>query len=53
MIFMRGKRGLVIAHLGKWIIALGVLGLMIAIFLILKDKGIGAIEYIKDLFGGR
>ncbi|MEK6875736.1 MAG: hypothetical protein AABX30_03560 [Nanoarchaeota archaeon] len=37
-------------NLGWWIIALIVAGIMLAGFLILKNKDISAVEYIKNLF---
>jgi len=36
--------------LGWWIIAIAVLIIMLIGFFILKGKGIGAIEYVKNLF---
>lgn len=45
-----GKRGFEIEVLGWWILALAVLGIMLAGFIILKGKGIGAVEFIKNMF---
>lgn len=45
-----GKKGMEMEILGWWIIALVVLAIMIAGFMILKGKGIGAIEFIKNMF---
>ncbi len=36
--------------LGWWIFALAVLAIMIGGYIILKGKGINAIEYIKNIF---
>jgi len=48
--FFRGKKGIETEMLGWWIIAIVVLVIMIAGYIILKGKGIDAIEYIKNLF---
>lgn len=39
-----------IEALGWWIIALVVLVIMFGGYIILKEKGIDAIEYVKNLF---
>lgn len=44
------KRGFEMEFLGWWIIAIAVLIIMLIGFFILKGKGIGAIEYVKNLF---
>jgi len=45
-----GKKGMEMEILGWWIIALVVLAIMLIGFMILKGKGIGAIEFIKNMF---
>lgn len=48
---MAGKRGqLIWDKLIPWIIALGVLLLMILLYFILSGKGNEALEYIQSLF---
>jgi len=47
---MRNKRGIELEMLGWWILALAVLVFMVIAFFILKGKGIGAIEFIKNIF---
>ena len=44
------KKGNEMEMLGWWLIALVVLAIMIVGFIILKGKGINAIEYIKNIF---
>jgi len=44
------KRGMETETLGWWIIAIAILVIVIVGFIILKGKGISAIEYIKNLF---
>lgn len=50
---IEGKRGLESEMIGWWIIALAVLGIMLAGYFIIKGKGIGAIEYFKNIRFGR
>ena len=45
-----GKKGMESEMIGWWIIGVGVLIAMIVAYMILKGKGINAIEYIKNLF---
>ena len=45
-----GKKGMESEMIGWWIIGVGVLIVMIVAYMILKGKGINAIEYIKNLF---
>jgi len=46
-----GKKGeLVFDELVPWIIALGVLILLVVLYSILNDKGNSAIEYFKNLW---
>ena len=51
----KNKKGIEIEMLGWWIIALAVLVLLIIGVVILRAKGINALDYIKDLFrfGGK
>ncbi len=49
-ILRKDKKGIELEMLGWWIIALVVLVLLIMAILILKSKGISAIDYIKNLF---
>ncbi len=46
----KSKRGMETEMLGWWIFALAVLVIMIGGYIILKGKGINAIEYIKNMF---
>lgn len=47
---MEKKRGFIMGDvLGWWILALAVLVLMFIMYMILSDKGIGAIEYLKRI----
>lgn len=43
------KRGMEIEFLSWWIIGIAVLIIMIIAIFILKDKGINAIDYLKNL----
>ena len=50
-IFTRGKkRGMEIQMIGWWILAIVILAIMFAAYMILKSKGIDAIEYVKNIF---
>lgn len=44
-----GKRGMAIEQLGWWFLAVFVLVIMLGGYLILKGKGIDALQYLKDL----
>lgn len=46
----KDKKAIEIEMLGWWIIALAVLVILIIAAIILKSKGISAIDYIKNLF---
>ena len=46
---MVDKRGMEIEFLSWWIIGIAVLIIMIIAIFILKDKGMGAIDYLKNL----
>jgi hypothetical protein len=46
----KNKRGMENEILAYWIIAIVVLVIIFAGFFIIKDKGIGAIDYLKSLF---
>lgn len=46
---MKRKGELAFDSLIPWIIGIGVLVLVLVIFLGLKDKGVGAIDYLKCL----
>jgi hypothetical protein len=52
---MKNKKGIEIEMLGWWIIGLAVLVLLIIGVVILKAKGIEALDFIKDIFrfGGK
>jgi hypothetical protein len=44
------KKGLIwFDQLGGWAIALAVLVIMIVSYMIMKNKGVGAIEFIKNM----
>ena len=43
------KRGMEMEMLGWWILAIAVLVIMITGYIILKGKGIDAIEYLKNI----
>lgn len=45
-------KGMETEMLGWWIIAIAVLVIMIIGYFVLKDKGVGAIDVIKNMFGG-
>jgi len=45
-----GKRGMETEMLGWWILAIAVLVIMAGGLIILKSKGINALDYIKNLF---
>jgi len=44
------KRGMEIEMIGWWILAIAVLVILVIGIMVLKGKGIGAIEYVKNLF---
>jgi len=44
------KKGVAIEGLVWWIIAIGVLAIVIVFAVVLKSKGLNLIDYIKDLF---
>lgn len=47
---LRHKRGMESEMLGWWIIGIVLLVIMLMGYFILKDRGISAIEYLKNLF---
>lgn len=47
---MSKKRGIASEMLGWWILAIAVLAIMIVGYMILQGKGIGAIDFIKNMF---
>ena len=47
---MKNKKGLEMEVLIWWIIALVVLAVIVFASLVLRDKGVGAMDYIKNLF---
>lgn len=47
---MRGKRGIEAEMIGWIIIGVAVLAVVLIGYFILKNKGISAIDYIKNLF---
>ena len=46
----RGKKGIESEVMVWWIIAIVVLAVMLVGYFILKSRGIGAIEFIKNMF---
>ena len=46
---LKNKKAMEMEMLGWWIIAIAVLAIMIIGYLILKGKGIDALEYVKNL----
>ena len=46
----KGKKGMEIEELGKWLIGVAILVILIGGAVYLKSKGINALDYIKDLF---
>jgi len=46
----QNKKGIAMETLGYMLIALAVLAIMIFGYIVLNSKGIGALEYIKNLF---
>lgn len=49
----RGKRGVALEQLTWWLIALAVLAIILIFAYLLKDKLVGMVEYIKNIFSGR
>lgn len=47
---MKNKRGMEMEMLAWWIIAVTVLVILLSAYFILKGKGVGAIEFIKNMF---
>ena len=47
---MKGKRGMEVEVLAWFIIAAFVLIVLLVSYFILKDKGIGAIDFVKNMF---
>ena len=47
---IRGKRGIFEDYMGWVILAVALLALALVGYFILKGKGIGAIEFIKNIF---
>ncbi len=45
-----GKKGMELEMLGWWLIAFAVLVIVIIGIIILKEKGLGALDFIKNLF---
>ena len=50
---IKARKAMESEMIGWWIIALAVLGIMLAGYFIIKGKGIGAIEYFKNIRFGR
>jgi hypothetical protein len=46
----KNKKGIELDMLGWWIIAIVILVILVLAVVMLKGKGFGALEYIKDLF---
>ena len=46
---VRGKKGQIWDTLIPWIIGAGVLVLVIILYIVLRGKGSGALEYIKNI----
>jgi hypothetical protein len=44
------KKGMEMEMLGWWLIALAVLAIAIGAIIVLKGKGINAIDFIKNIF---
>lgn len=47
---MKKKGAIELETIAYWIIALLVLTVLIVAYIVLKGKGVGAIEFIKNLF---
>ena len=47
---MKNKRGMELEVLVWWIIAIVVLVIMLTAFFIIRGKGVGALEFIKNVF---
>ncbi|GEM_PF-881530 len=47
--FPIGKKGMEVQMIGWWILAIAVLVIMLIGFFILKDKGMNAIEYVRNI----
>ncbi len=50
---MKEKRGIALEHLSWWLIALAVLVIVLVLAFVLKEKLIGLVDHIKDIFRGR
>jgi len=48
--FLKSRKAMGMEVLGWWILAIAVLIIMIIGFIVLKGKGTGAIEFLKNLF---
>ena len=44
------KKGMELEALGWWVLAIAVLVLVLAGYFVLQNKGVGAIEFLKNLF---
>jgi len=47
--FSYRKKGMEVQMIGWWILAIAVLVIMLIGFFILKDKGMNAIEYVRNI----
>ena len=45
-----GKKGMELEMLGYWIIAIAILVLLVIGYIVLREKGISALDFIKNLF---
>lgn len=49
----KGKKGLELEELGKWLIGIAILIILVGGAIYMKSKGIDMINYIKNLFSFR
>ena len=49
-ILKRGKKGIELDMLGYWILGIAVLAVIVIGIFVLKGKGAGYLDFIKDLF---
>ena len=47
---MKGKRGIALENLSWWLIGLAVLAVILIVIFLLKDKLVGMIPFIKNIF---
>jgi hypothetical protein len=46
----KNKRGMESEMIGRWILGLITLVVMVVVFMVLKEKGAGALDFLKNIF---